>query len=184
MGRALPIVESAEARRRVEEAEARYARGEISRQRLRQIRNAAEGRCVTCGVRSERKRCPEHEAAERAQARERAKTSKYRKRRSTLQKALRARRAVAEGREPGKHGAPRRPKKCGRCGGFGHNRRSCAERELTSKTLRFEIFERDGSLCAYCGRTPQEAIHGGAIDEGVHVTSCDTCVPFERAAQI
>jgi hypothetical protein len=183
MGRALPIVESAEAKRRLDEAEARYAHGEISRQRLRQIRNAAEGRCVTCGVRSAKKRCPEHEAAERAQARERAKTSKYRKKRSTLERALRARRAVAEGREPGKPGAPRRPKKCGRCGGFGHNRRSCGVRELVGRTLRFEIFERDGSRCAYCGRTPEEAIHGGTNDEDGPVPACDTCVPSERAAQ-
>src|SRR5580658_4050048 len=112
MGRGLPIVENAPAGKRVDDAVARYERGEISRQRLRQIRNAAEGKCVTCGVRSAKKRCPEHEAAERERARERTKTPEFHERRATRQRSLRARHAIAEGREPGKPGAPRRPKKC------------------------------------------------------------------------
>ena len=56
---------------------------------------------------------------------------------------------------------------------------------MISKKIRFEVFKRDGFLCAYCGNTPPEAIlevdhiepvsKGGTDDINNLITSCFDC---------
>lgn len=58
-------------------------------------------------------------------------------------------------------------------------------RKSLSKTLRFEIFKRDGFVCQYCGAHPPAVvleidhinpkIEGGLDDQGNLVTSCFNC---------
>ena len=58
-------------------------------------------------------------------------------------------------------------------------------RKPLSKTVRFEVFKRDGFTCQYCGATPPKAIlevdhivpvaEQGGNEEGNLVTSCFDC---------
>lgn len=60
-----------------------------------------------------------------------------------------------------------------------------AERKPISKTLRFEVFKRDGFKCQYCGRSAPEVIlevdhilpvaEGGTNDIINLITSCKDC---------
>ena len=59
------------------------------------------------------------------------------------------------------------------------------KRKAISKTLRFEIFKRDGFKCQYCGSTPPKAVlhvdhiipvaKGGGNTDGNLTTACSVC---------
>ena len=61
---------------------------------------------------------------------------------------------------------------------------------VLSKTLRFQIFRRDGFTCRYCGRRPPEVVlqvdhvmplrHGGDSDPANLVTCCQDCNQGKR----
>lgn len=56
---------------------------------------------------------------------------------------------------------------------------------MTRKSIRFEVFKRDGFICQYCGRTPPAVIlevdhvipkvEGGPDDINNYVTACFDC---------
>jgi hypothetical protein len=60
-----------------------------------------------------------------------------------------------------------------------------AKRKAMSKTLRFEVFKRDGFKCQYCGAHPPQVIlqvdhihpvaKGGSDEIGNLITSCQPC---------
>jgi hypothetical protein len=60
-----------------------------------------------------------------------------------------------------------------------------AKRKAMSKTLRFEVFKRDGFQCQYCGANPPQVVlqvdhihpvsKGGSDEIGNLITSCQPC---------
>jgi len=60
-----------------------------------------------------------------------------------------------------------------------------AERHPISKSVRFEVFKRDGFACVYCGKTPPDVVleidhiepvyNGGTNDINNLVTACFDC---------